>query len=151
MKNFYLDENYRICRDPADEDCTYAICNDVGSLIEEFLKYDIDDIGIDGTDTNLVIYRWDIDDERWTKLNSKETERILSTFYSQYPEHCPNNVGGITHNTECKWNWRVKLENDTIQMNDEPVSLDEITSNFEIIQKPSFFGKRIKQIIIERA
>lgn len=151
MKNFYLDENYRICRDPADEDYIYAICNDVNSLIEEFHKYDIDDIGIDGTDTNLVIYRWDIGDDRWTKLNSKETEKILSTFYSQYPEHCPNDVGGITRNTERKWNWRVKLENDTIQMNDEPVSLDEITSNFEIIQKPSFFGKRIKQVIIERA
>lgn len=151
MKNFYLSENYKICRDLAHEECIYAICNDVKSLIEDFLEYDIDDIGIDGTDTNLVIYRWDIDDERWTKLNSKETEEILSTFYSQYPEYCPNNVGGITRNTERKWNWRVKLENDTIQMNDEPVSLNEITSNFEIIQKPSFFGKRIKQIVIERA
>lgn len=150
MRNFYLSKNYKICHDPADGECVYAVCNNVDLLIEEFRKYDIDHIGIDMADTNLAIYRWDINDDEWTKLNQKETEKILSTFYSQYPEHCPNNVGGITRNTECRWNWKVKLDNDTIQMNDEPVSLNEITSNFEIIQKPSFFGKRIKQIIIER-
>ena len=150
MKNFYLSKDYRICNDPADYDCIYAICNDVDSLIEDFNDYDIDDCGIDRGDTNLAVYRWDTDDDGWTKLNAKETEKILSTFYSQYPEHCPNNTDGITRNTERKWNWKVKLNNDTIQMNDEPVNLDEITSNFEIIQKPSFFGKRIKQIIIER-
>ena len=43
MKNFYLNKNYRICRDPADVDCIYAICNDVNSLIEEFHEYDIDE------------------------------------------------------------------------------------------------------------
>lgn len=151
MKNFYLSENYKICRDLAHEECIYAICNDVKSLIEDFLEYDIDDIGIDGTDTNLVIYKWDINDERWTKLNSKKTEKILSTFYSQYPEYCPNNVGGITRNTERKWNWKVECKSGLIAMNSEPVSLNEIVEAFEIIQKPSFFGKSINRIIIERA
>lgn len=37
-----------------------------------------------------------------------------------------------------------------IQMNDEPVNLNEIIENFETIQKPSFFGNRIKEIIITR-
>ena len=150
MKNFYLNKNCRICNDPAESDCIYVICNDVDLLVEELGEYNIDSGGIDLGDTNLAVYRWGTYDFEWTKLSPSKTEDILSVFYSQYPEHCPNNVGGITRNTERKWNWKVKLGNDTIQMNDEPVSLDEITSNFEIIQKPSFFGKRIDQIIIER-
>lgn len=150
MKNFYLNKNCRICNNPAESDCIYAICHDVDLLLEDFNDYGIEDCGIDRGDTNLAVYRWTMNDHEWIKLNPNKTEDILSTFYSQYPEHCPNNVGGITRNTERKWNWKVKLANDTIQMNDEPVSLDEITSNFEIIQKPSFFGKRIDQIIIER-
>lgn len=151
MKNFYLNENCKLCNNPAESDCIYTICNDTSLLLKDFNKYDIEDCGIDLGETNLVVYRWSIHDVEWIKLNSKQTEEILSTFYSQYPELCPNNVDEITCKSEQKWNWKVECKSGLIQMNDEPVSLNEIVENFEIIQKPSFFGKSINRIIIERA
>lgn len=147
MENIYLSEKFTIVKID-DNNLTYIIVKNV----EQFL-HDCDNYGIieDGV-TKEGIYQFINAIEEWKMVSKELEEKILSNVYSQYPEFCPTNkANNNIKNTGKKWNWSVTLNNDeVIQMNDEPVSLNEIVENFEIIQKPSFFGNRIREFIITR-
>lgn len=147
MENIYLSEKFTIVK-LGDVNLTYIIVKNV----EQFL-YDCDEYAIieDGV-TKEGIYQFSNVIDEWKMVSKELEEKILSNVYSQYPELCPTNeVNNNIKNTEKKWNWSITLNNDeVIQMNDEPVSLNEIVENFEIIQKPSFFGNRIREFIITR-
>lgn len=147
MENIYLSKKFTIVKID-DNNLTYIIVKNVEQFLHDCDKYDIIEDGV----KNEGVYTFNSYTEKWDMVSKELEEKIFSNVYSQYPELCPTNeVNKNIKNTEKKWNWSITLNNDEkIQMNDEPVSLNEIVENFEIIQKPSFFGNRIREFIITR-
>ena len=147
MENIYLNKKFTIVKID-DSNLTYIIVKNVEQFLHDCDTYSIIEDGV----KNEGVYMFNSDTEVWDMVSKKLEEKILSNVCSQYPDFCTTNeVNNNIKNTEKKWNWSIMLGGETvIQMNDEPINLNEIIENFETIQKPSFFGNRIKEIIITR-
>lgn len=93
--------------------------------------------------TGVGLYSWDDAAGHWDKCPSdhevmKSINKILSATSATAPT-----------DDKMLWDIVVTLDtNDEIVTNDEPVSMAEVYEAINTMRKPSFFGKRIKEIRI---
>lgn len=93
------------------------------------------------------VYKWDDNNEIWEQTNEPTITRPIMDIIRKKEKE----VGGITKATDDKWNIQILLDDDTIlKTNDEPVTMDEVIEAVRIMLKPSFFGKRLKEITLSR-
>lgn len=130
MRNVYVDN--------AGNETTLGACDFalIGDLKAFMLECEAN-LTITNGITNTGLYLWDELDERWNKCPldheiMKSINKILIT----------------TENTDL-WDIVITLDtNEEIVTNDEPVSMAEVYEAINTMRKPSFFGKRIKEIRI---
>lgn len=93
------------------------------------------------------VYKWDDDKELWTSTADPSITRPIMDIVKKKEKE----VGGITKTTSDKWNIEILLDDDTIlKTNDELVTIDEVIEAVKTMLKPSFFGKRLREITISR-
>ena len=140
MKWFMLGENYERVEDIQEAIYVYVakgyLDEFAGFLQGETLDY-----------STLVEEGWNYwSDEHWCfeKLENRED---LNEFLPSELKVCE-----ITKtNKENKFNLYIELYNeDRIHVNEEPCTLDEIMEAIRVLQKPSMFGKQVKEYKIIR-
>lgn len=93
------------------------------------------------------VYKWDDNNEIWEQTNDPTITRPIMDIVRKKEKE----VGGITKATNDSWNIEILLDDDTIlKTNDEPVTMDEVIEAIKTMLKPSFFGKRLKEITLSR-
>jgi hypothetical protein len=134
MANKYFKGNFEECA--MEKGPTYLYIDNV----KDFLNDCGDDWITDGVD-EPGIYQWKDDYEVWTMANSN-IEKKIKTIVEQ---SIPHQGGEIF----VGWNILVTLDTDeTIKINSEPISINDIHEAINTLLKPSFFGKRIKKFEI---
>ena len=93
------------------------------------------------------VYEWDDDKEVWKQSDDPTITRPIMDIVRKKEKE----VGGITKAIDDKWNIEILLDDDTIlKTNDELVTMDEVIEAIKTMLKPSFFGKRLKEITLSR-
>ena len=93
------------------------------------------------------VYEWDDDKEVWKQSDDPTITRPIMDLVRKKEKE----VGGITKATDDKWNIEILLDDDTtLKTNDELVTMDEVIEAVKTMLKPSFFGKRLKEITLSR-
>jgi hypothetical protein len=134
MANMYFKDNFEVC--PMDKGPSYLYIDNV----KEFLFDCGDDWITDGVN-EPGIYQWKDDYEIWVMTNPN-IEKKIKTIVEQ---SIPHQGGEIF----VGWNILVTLDTDeTIKINSEPISINDIHEAINTLLKPSFFGKRIKKFEI---
>lgn len=134
MANKYFKGNFEECA--MEKSPLYLYIDDV----EDFFKECADDYISDNVDEPGV-YQWNDDDEVWDMANSNIEKKVRAIV----KQNSPRQGGEIF----VGWNILVTLDTDeTIKINSEPVSMNDIHEAINILLKPSFFGKRIKKFEI---
>ena len=143
MANKYFNDDFEVCsigKDPA-----YLYIDNVEDFLNDCGDNWISD-GVDKTGVyqwNDYYCVWDLADPEIDKKIRALVEEITS-LHQELPRQ--------SNNTFTNWNISVTLDTgETIQINSEPISTNEIPEAIDILLKPSFFGKRIKkfQIVAE--
>jgi len=92
-------------------------------------------------------YMWDNNSESWEQTDEPTIARPIMDIIRKKEKE----VGGITKTTGDKWNIEILLDDDTIlKTNDELVTMDEVIEAVKTMLKPSFFGKRLREITLSR-
>jgi hypothetical protein len=134
MANKYFKGNFEECA--MEKGPTYLYIDNV----KDFLNDCGDDWITDGVD-EPGIYQWKDDYEIWVMTNPN-IEKKIKTIVEQ---SIPHQGGEIF----VGWNILVTLDTDeTIKINSEPISINDIHEAINTLLKPSFFGKRIKKFEI---
>jgi hypothetical protein len=134
MANKYFKGNFEECA--MEKGPTYLYIDNV----KDFLNDCGDDWITDGVN-EPGIYQWKDDYEIWVMTNPN-IEKKIKTIVEQ---SIPHQGGEIF----VGWNILVTLDTDeTIKINSEPVSINDIHEAIDTLLKPSFFGKRIKKFEI---
>lgn len=82
-------------------------------------------------------------------MNGKTlNELIKGREYAERTNGDLTKVGGITRPKETKYDIYITVNDydEEILTNEEPVTLDEVSEAIRVMQKPSFFGKRLTEI-----
>lgn len=96
---------------------------------------------------SIGVYEWDDDKEVWKQSDDPTITRPIMDIVRKKEKE----VGGITKAIDDKWNIEILLDDDTIlKTNDELVTMDEVIEAIKTMLKPSFFGKRLKEITLSR-
>jgi hypothetical protein len=134
MANMYFKGNFEECA--MEKSPLYLYIDDV----EDFLKECADDYISDNVDEPGV-YQWNDDYDIWVMANPN-IEKKVRTIVEQNTS-CQNNDISI------KWNILITLNTgEVIQTNSEPVPMNEVHEAIDILLRPSFFGKTIKEFKI---
>jgi hypothetical protein len=134
MANKYFKGNFEECA--MEKGPTYLYIDNV----KDFLNDCGDDWITDGVN-EPGIYQWKDDYEIWVMTNPN-IEKKIKTIVEQ---SIPHQGGEIF----VGWNILVTLDTDeTIKINSEPISINDIHEAINTLLKPSFFGKRIKKFEI---
>ena len=134
MANMYFKDNFEECT--IDKGPLYLYIDNV----KEFL-YDCGDDYISDNVENSGVYQWDDDYEAWSMANSNIEKKVKAIVEQSFP-HQVNNVS-------TKWNILITLNTgEVIQTNSEPVPMNEVHEAIDILLRPSFFGKTIKEFKI---
>lgn len=139
-----VDEFYNEVVDIEDAQFVYL---GKGSL-DEFADFlDNNQLGY-GTLREESWHCWDENKWQFERVYKKELIEMLN-------EYLPSDfkVGGITKvdKKTNEFNLILSFDNgSTIQTNTEPCTLDEIFEALRVLQKPSVFGKQVKEYRIER-
>ena len=139
MANKYFNNNF--------EECVIYRCPEYLYIddVENFLEDCGDEYISDGVD-EPGIYQWSDDFEAWILANSDIEKKIRAIVEKNSPRQETSNQGG---NKIIRWNILVTLNTgDTIQTNSEPLLMSEIPEAVDILLRPSFFGKTIKEFKI---
>lgn len=134
MANKYLNNNFEKC---AIYRCPeYLYIDDV----ENFLEDCSDEYVSEGVD-KPGIYQWSDDLDAWFVANPNIEKKVKAIVEQSIPHQGSEIFAG--------WNILVTLDtNETIKINSEPVSINDIHEAIDTLLKPSFFGKRIKKFEI---
>lgn len=93
------------------------------------------------------VYTWDDDKEMWTPTG----DPLITVPIMNIVKEKRKEVGDITKTANDSWNIEILLDDDTIlKTNDEPVTMDEVIEAVKTMLKPSFFGKRLREITLSR-
>jgi hypothetical protein len=93
------------------------------------------------------VYKWDDNRDAWKQTDETAITRPIMDIVRKKEKE----VGGITKTASDKWNIEILLDDDTIlKTNDELVTMDEVIEAIKTMLKPSFFGKRLKEITLSR-
>ena len=139
MANVYFNDGFKVCS--IDGFSKYLYIDNV----KDFLKDCGDDWISDGVDRPGV-YQWNSDFDGWSLPDFETDEKIRSlvkevnSLHQENPSQNDNSIG---------WNILITLNTgEVIQTNSEPVSMNEVHEAIDILLKPSFFGKTIKEFKI---
>ena len=134
MANKYFKGNFEECA--MEKSPLYLYIDNV----KEFL-YDCGDDYISANVDKPGVYQWNDDYEVWDIANSNIEKKVKAIVEQSFPHQ-----GGEIF---VDWNILVTLDtNETIKINSEPVSINDIHEAIDTLLKPSFFGKRIKKFEI---
>jgi predicted glycosyltransferase len=134
MANMYFKGNFEECA--MEKSPLYLYIDDV----EDFLK-DCGDEWISDNVDKKGIYQWNSYDDVWV-FADPSIEKKIKTIVEQ-------NTSCQSNNISVKWNILITLNtNETIQTNSEPVPMNEVHEAIDILLRPSFFGKTIKEFKI---
>ena len=134
MANKYFKDNFEECT--IDKGPWYLYIDNV----EDFLDDCRDEWISDNVDKS-GIYQWDYDSEVWDLAGPRINKKIRALVEQSIPHQGGEIFVG--------WNILVTLDTDeTIKINSEPVSINDIHEAIDTLLKPSFFGKRIKKFEI---
>lgn len=140
MANMYFNDDFEVCsisKDPA-----YLYIDDVDKFLHDCGNGYVSD-GVDKSGVYLwndYYCVWDLADPEIDKKIKAIVEEITS-LRQELPRQ--------SNNTFTNWNISVVLDTgETIQINSEPISINEIPEAVDILLRPSFFGKRIKEFKI---
>lgn len=93
------------------------------------------------------VYMWDDNSEAWEQTDEPAITRPIMNIVKEKRKE----VGGITKTASDSWNIEILLDDDTIlKTNDEPVTMDEVIEAIKTMLKPSFFGKKLREITLSR-
>lgn len=93
------------------------------------------------------VYKWDDNSEIWKQTDDPTITRPIMDIVRKKEKE----IGGITRTANDSWNIEILLDDDTIlKTNDEPVTMDEVIEAVRTMLKPSFFGKRLREITLSR-
>lgn len=93
------------------------------------------------------VYMWDGNSEAWEQTDEPAITRPIMNIVKEKRKE----VGGITKTASDSWNIEILLDDYTIlKTNDEPVTMDEVIEAIKTMLKPSFFGKRLREITLSR-
>ena len=134
MANVYFNDDFEVCS--IGNDPTYLYIDNV----KEFL-YDCGDNYIADEVNETGVYQWDSNYEIWVMANPN-IEKKVKAIVEQNTLH----QGGEIF---IGWNILITLNTgEVIQTNSEPVPMNEVHEVIDILLKPSFFGKTIKEFKI---
>lgn len=134
MANKYFKGNFEECT--IDKGPLYLYIDNVEDFLndcrDEWISDNVDEPGI---------YQWKDDYEMWVMANPNIEKKIKTIVEQSIPRQGGEIFVG--------WNILVTLDTDeTIKINSEPVSINDIHEVIDTLLKPSFFGKRIKKFEI---
>lgn len=139
MANKYFNEDFKVCT--IKDNPMYLYIDNV----EDFLDDCSDDWISDNVD-ETGIYQWDNESWTWEIANSAIDDKIRALVKKINPlrqETISQNYKSIG------WNILITLNTgEVIQTNSEPVPMNEVHEAIDILLKPSFFGKTIKEFKI---
>jgi len=139
MANKYFDEDFKVCTIKNNPMYLYI------DNVEDFLD-DCNDEWISDNVDETGIYQWDNESWTWVRANSTVDDKIRALVKKinslrQEPTSQSNKSIG--------WNILITLNTgEVIQTNSEPVPMNEVHEAIDILLKPSFFGKTIKEFKI---
>ena len=140
MANKYFNEDFKVCT--IEHNPMYIYIDNV----EDFLNDCGDDWISDNVD-KTGIYQWDNESWTWEIANSTIDDKIRALI--EKTNSIRQEKSSQDNNKIVRWNILVTLDTDeTIKINSESVSINDIHEAIDILLKPSFFGKRIKKFEI---
>ena len=140
MANMYFNEDFKVCT--IKDNPMYLYIDNV----EDFLNDCGDDWISDDVDKS-GIYQWDNESWTWEIANSAVDDKIRALI--KKTNSLRQEKSSQDNNKIVRWNILVTLDTgETIKINSEPVSINDIHEAIDILLKPSFFGKRIKKFEI---
>lgn len=139
MANIYFNSDFKVC---SMVNAEYLYIDNV----DDFLKDCGEDYIYDNVDEKGV-YQWNDYDDVWELANLAVKEKIKSLVkeVNSLRQETPHQ----NNNNSIGWNILVTLNTgDVIQTNSVPLSIKEISEAVDILLRPSFFGKTIKEFKI---
>jgi len=139
MANIYFNEDFKVCT--IKNDTMYLYIDNVKDFLDdcndEWISDNVDETGI---------YQWDNKSWTWVRANSAVEDKIralVKKIDSPRQEHTSQS------NKSIGWNILITLNTgEIIQTNSEPVPINEVHEAIDILLRPSFFGKTIKEFKI---
>lgn len=136
MANVYFNKKFEVC--PVNACPDYLYVDDVEAFIREcgddWIADDVEEAGV---------YYWNDTHEVWRLADVKTDLKIREIIKTI------NNITKVKSDILTDWNILVTLDTgETIKMNSELISIDDVQEAINILLKPSFFGKRIKKFEI---
>lgn len=140
MANVYFTDEFKVCsigKDPA-----YLYIDDVDSFLndcgDDYITENVDETGV---------YQWDDYNGLW-ELADPEIDKNIRTLVmkeiNSLDKETPHQ-----NNKSNGWNISITLNTgEVIQTNSEPVPMNEVHEAIDILLRPSFFGKTIKEFKI---
>ena len=134
MANIYFNSNFEECA--IDKNPWYLYIDNVkdffGECADDYISDNVDKPGV---------YQWNNDYEVWD-LAAPGTDKKIRALVEQ-------NISCQSNNISIKWNILITLNTgEVIQTNSEPVPMNEVHEVIDILLRPSFFGKTIKEFKI---
>ena len=139
MANKYFNEDFKVCT--IKNNPMYLYIDDVEDFLndcgDDWISDDVDETGI---------YQWDNESWTWVRANSAVDDKIralikkINSLRQETPYQNNKSIG---------WNILITLNTgEVIQTNSEPVPMNEVHEAIDILLRPSFFGKTIKEFKI---
>lgn len=140
MANMYFNDDFEVCsisKDPA-----YLYIDDVDSFLNDcgdsYVSDGVDKPGVYQWNDYYCV--WDLADSEIDKKIRALVMKEINSLHKKTP--CQDN------NSIC-WNILITLNTgELIQTNSEPVSMNEVHEAIDILLKPSFFGRTIREFKI---
>ena len=139
MANMYFNDEFEVCSIGDNPEYLYI------DNVKEFL-YDCGDNYIADEVNETGVYQWNNDYEIWVFADPEIDRKIRAlvketdSFCQETPRQNDKSIG---------WNILITLNTgEVIQTNSEPVPMNEVHEAIDILLKPSFFGKTIREFKI---
>ena len=140
MANMYFNVDFKVCSIGNSPNFLYIdnvkdFLNDCG---EEYISDEVDETGV---------YQWDEGYGVWVFASTAIDKKIraLVEEINSLRQETPRQNNDVS----IKWNILITLNTgEVIQTNSEPVSMNEVHEAIDILLRPSFFGKTIKEFKI---
>ena len=139
MANVYFNDDFEVCS--IGNDPTYLYIDNV----KEFL-YDCGDNYIADEVNEIGVYHWDSYLNVWV-FSGPKIDKKIRALVKEINSLCQDPTS--QNNKSIGWNILITLNTgEVIQTNSEPVPMNEVHEVIDILLKPSFFGKTIKEFKI---
>lgn len=140
MANMYFNDEFKVCS--IGNDPKYLYIDDVDSFLndcgDDWVSDDVDETGV--YQWNEGYWIWSLADPAIDKKIRALVMKEINSLHKETPHQNNKSIG---------WNISITLNTgEVIQTNSEPVPMNEVHEAIDILLKPSFFGKTIKEFKI---